>query len=116
MLDWYRGEDAGDLKRSEFNELVENWTCLNALERKTWKIVPKVVMDEELVQNIVMDEELIQNIVMGGHFVKNFVMDAKIDPKVVWICPYARLADGAFCNPVVENCWKNLLMIMNRGC
>ena len=24
VLDWYRGEDAGDLKRSELNELVEN--------------------------------------------------------------------------------------------
>ena len=34
MLDWYRGEDAGDLKRSELNELVENLTCLNALEAK----------------------------------------------------------------------------------
>ena len=29
-LDWYRGEDAGDLKRSELNELVEILTCLNA--------------------------------------------------------------------------------------
>ena len=29
VLDWYRGEDAGDLKRSELNELVENMTCLN---------------------------------------------------------------------------------------
>ena len=28
---WYRGEDAGDLTRSELNELVENLTCLNAL-------------------------------------------------------------------------------------
>ena len=27
VLEWYRGEDAGDLKRSELNELVENWTC-----------------------------------------------------------------------------------------
>ena len=24
LLEWYRGEDAGDLKRSELNELVEN--------------------------------------------------------------------------------------------
>ena len=28
VLERYRGEDAGDLKRSEL-ELVENWTCLN---------------------------------------------------------------------------------------
>ena len=32
VLEWYRGEDAGDLKRSELNELFENLTCLNALE------------------------------------------------------------------------------------
>ena len=36
-LDWYRGEDAGDLKRGELNELVENLTCLNALEEKSEK-------------------------------------------------------------------------------
>ena len=30
VLEWYRGEDARDLKRSELNELVENLTCLNA--------------------------------------------------------------------------------------
>ena len=56
-------KDAGDLKRSELNELVENLTCLNALEGKFWKSDQKIVMD--------------------GKFVKNFVMDAKIDPKVV---------------------------------
>ena len=92
-LEWYRGEDAGDLKRSELNELVENLTCLNALEVEIWKsnqkvvtdekINPKIAMDEELVQNDVMDEKLVQNGVMDGQFVKNFVMDAKIDPKVV---------------------------------
>ena len=32
VLDWYRGEDAGDLRRSELNELVENLICLNAFE------------------------------------------------------------------------------------
>ena len=32
VLEWYRGEDAGDLKRSELNEMVENLTCLDALE------------------------------------------------------------------------------------
>ena len=36
VLDWYRGEDAGDLKRSELNELDENLTCLNALEGKNF--------------------------------------------------------------------------------
>ena len=34
VLDWYRGEDAGDVKRSELNELVENLTCLNALDEE----------------------------------------------------------------------------------
>ena len=33
-MEWYRGEDAGDLKRGELNELDENLTCLNALEEK----------------------------------------------------------------------------------
>ena len=47
VLDWYRGEDAGDLKRSEKNELVENLTCLNAFEGKIWKSNPKVVMEEK---------------------------------------------------------------------
>ena len=37
VLEWYRRENAGDLKRSELNELVENMTCLNALEVKIWK-------------------------------------------------------------------------------
>ena len=73
VLEWYRGENAGDLKRSELNELVEKLTCLNALEGKSWKSDQKVVMDEELVQNGVMD----------GKFVKNFVMNAKLDPKIV---------------------------------
>ena len=73
MLEWYRGEDAGDLKRSYLNELVETVTCLNALEGEIWKSDQKVVMDEELVQNGAMD----------GKFVKSFVMSATIDPKVV---------------------------------
>ena len=33
VLEWYRGEDAGDLKRSELNESVESTTCFNALEQ-----------------------------------------------------------------------------------
>ena len=109
MLDWCRGEDLGDLKRSELNELVENLTCLDALEGKIWKsnqkvvtdekINPKILMDEkswktcksnqmivmneELVQNSVMNEELAQNGMMSENFVKNFVMNANVDPKVV---------------------------------
>ena len=40
VLEWCRGEDAGDLKRSELNELVENMTCLNVLEKKFCKLNP----------------------------------------------------------------------------
>ena len=40
------GAVSGDLKRSEVDELVENWTCLNAPVRKIWKINPKILMDE----------------------------------------------------------------------
>ena len=79
VLDWYRGEDAGDLKRSELNELVENLICLNALVGEIWKSNGKIVTD----QNSVMNEELVQNSVMDETFVKNIVMNAKIDPKVV---------------------------------
>ena len=39
VLDWYRGEDAGYLKRSALNELVEKLTCLNALEVKFGKVI-----------------------------------------------------------------------------
>ena len=58
-LEWYRGEDAGDLKRSELNELVENLTCLNALEVEIWKSNQKVVTDEKINPKIAMDEELV---------------------------------------------------------
>ena len=83
VMEWYRGEDASDLKRSELNELVENVTCLNALEEKIWKSDQKGVMDDKINQKIVMCEGLVQNEVMDGKFLKNFVMDAKFDPKVV---------------------------------
>ena len=63
--------------------MVENLTCLNALEGKIWKSDQKVVMDDKINQKIAMDEELVQNDVMDEKIVKNFVMNAKIDPKVV---------------------------------
>ena len=37
VLEWYRGEDVGALRRSELNEMVKNLTCLNALEGKFGK-------------------------------------------------------------------------------
>ena len=38
VLERNRGEDAGDLKRRELNELVENLTCLTVLEKKNLQI------------------------------------------------------------------------------
>ena len=52
VLEWYRGEDAGDLERSELNESVEHLTCLNALEGKIWKSDQMIVMDDEKLQNL----------------------------------------------------------------
>ena len=116
-------KDAADLKRSELNELVENWTCLNALEGKCWKsdqkvvmndkINPKIVMDEDLVQNDVMDEnlflnsvsdeDLVQNGVMDGKFVKNLVMNAKIDPKVVMDLYIFKIGGWNSLQPINQN-------------
>ena len=142
VLDWYRGEDVGDLKRSELNELVENKTCPNALAGEIWKFNPKIVsdeiinpkivtnekswqtwksnqniaMNEELVQNSVVNEELVQNNVMNEKFVKNFVMNAKFDPKVVMFLSIFKIGGWNSCNPAIKNCWKNLLMRMNLFC
>ena len=75
VLEWYRGEDAGDLKRSELNEMVENLTCLNALEREIWKCGQKIVMDEELVQDDVMDAKIDPKVVMDLSIFKNWLME-----------------------------------------
>ena len=123
VSDWYRGEDAGDLKRGELNELVENLTCLNALEWKHWKSNQKVVTDQKSRktwksnQNSVMNGELVQNGVMNQKFVENFVMNAKIDPKVVdGSIHFFKLVDGTVCNTSIKNCGENLLTRMNLGC
>ena len=113
VLDWYRGADAGDLKKSALNELVENLTCLNALEGKIWKSNQKVVTDEKswkfwkIDQKIAMNEELFQNSVMDEELVQNGVMDLSI---------YIKLVGGTVCNPSIKICWRNLLMRANRGC
>ena len=39
VLERYRGEDAGDLKRIE---LVEKWTCLNVLEKEFFSKVIRI--------------------------------------------------------------------------
>ena len=54
VLDWYRDEDAGDLKGSVLNEKVERMTCLNAFEKK----IEKSWRSGKSNQNIVMREEL----------------------------------------------------------
>ena len=113
VLERYRREDAGDLKRSELDVLVESWTCLNAVGRNILKSNPKILMDErswktwKSNQKIVMDEE----------FVKNFVMGAKIDPKFVMDLSVFKIGGwGSFYNPVIENCWKKVLRRMIRSC
>ena len=57
VLDWFRGEDAGDIKRSELNELVGSLTCLNAFEVKIWKSTQKVVTDEKKLENLEKNAE-----------------------------------------------------------
>ena len=44
VLERYRGEDAGDLKRSE---LFEKWTCLNVLEKEIRKLDQKILAVEK---------------------------------------------------------------------
>ena len=107
MSEWYRGEDARNLKRSELNEVVENLTCLNAFEVKIWKSDEKVVMDDKFNQKIVMNE----------NSWKNFVMNAKIDPKVVMDLSIFKIGGfGTVCNSSINIGRKNLLTRMNRGC
>ena len=89
VLEWYRGEDTGDLRRNELNELVENLSCLNALEGKisksdhekeiedekswkTWKSNPKSVMNEKWVQNDVMNENVMMQYYMRQHFADRY--------------------------------------------
>ena len=141
---WWSGieEKMLETKRSELNELIENLTCLNALEGEFWKSDPKVVtdekswktwksnqnsvMNEKLVQNIVMNEnkvqnivmyeELVQNSVMNGQFVKNFVMNAQIDPKVVMDLSILKIGGWNSLQPINQNLLEDFLMRMNRGC
>ena len=106
---WCRGEDAGDFNRSELIELVENLTCLNALERKIWKSNQKVVMNEEMPQNGVMNEELVQKGVMNEKFVKNFVMNVKFDPKVVMDLSIFLICGWNSLQPIKQNLLGELI-------
>ena len=58
VLDWYREQDAGDFRRRKLNELVENMTALNALERKFWKSEKSWKSEEKVNQNNVMNENI----------------------------------------------------------
>ena len=49
VLEWYRGKDAGDIKRIE---VVENWTCLNVLEKKILRIYSKDSDGGEILENL----------------------------------------------------------------
>ena len=85
VLDWYREEDAEDLRRSELNESVEGRTCLNALEEKrkeSWKSAQSWKR-EKSNQNIVMSEALVNKSAMNEEFEKNNLISANIDPNVV---------------------------------
>ena len=74
VSDWFREEDAGDLKSSELNEYM---TRRNAFEGKIGKIcLRKSWKSVRSTQNIVMNEE----------FVKHSVVKAKIDPKCADEC------------------------------
>ena len=44
VLEWYRGEDAGDLKRIE---LAEKWTCLIFLEKEFLNSNPKILTEKK---------------------------------------------------------------------
>ena len=109
VLEWYGGEHAGDLKRSELNESVENMICLNPSGRKIWKRNLKIVMDDEIHQKIVMDGKLGQNVVMDGKFVKNFVRDAKIDPKVVMDLSIFKIGGWNSLQPIYQNSMEDFI-------
>ena len=57
----YRQEDAADLRRNEFHELVESMTCLSAFEGKIWKSWKS----EKSNQNIVTNEVFVKNTAAG---------------------------------------------------
>ena len=78
VLDWYRGEDAADLKRSEVNALVENITCLNALAGDMWKFNLKIVTDEIINPKIVTDEKINPKIVTDEKSWKTWKSNQKI--------------------------------------
>ena len=59
VLEWYRGEDAGDLKRSEIYVFICREFDMSKRPRveKNWKSDQKVVMDDTINPKILMDEK-----------------------------------------------------------
>ena len=111
-MERYRGEDAGDLKSSELDELVDNWTCLNDVERKIWKFNSMILMEEKSWktwkrnQKVVMDEELVQNVMMDG----------KIDPKVVMDLSIFKIGGWNILQTSNRKLLEDVLRRMNRDC
>ena len=93
VLDWYRGEDAGDLRVDDLSELVENMSALNAFKEKS-EISLKIEKSEKSNQNIVvekivkksvMDDTIVKNSVMDEQIVKNSLMNAKTNIQNWWL-------------------------------
>ena len=47
VLEWYRGEDAGDPERIGLNVLVENWRYLNDSGKKLWTFNSTILMEDK---------------------------------------------------------------------
>ena len=58
-------------------KLVESMTCINAFERKFWKINLNVVTDEKINHNIVTGEKINQNVGTDEQINQNMVTDEK---------------------------------------
>ena len=113
VLEWHGGEDARDLERSESNELVENLTCLNALEVKFWKSDQKVVMDDKINQEIVMDINWFRSeVCFGSVHIQNWWMGQSathqskfvgriIDENEPWLLIGVPSRDPFICDPVL---------------
>ena len=114
-MNWLRRGDVSRFSKTKF--LKSNPEILTEEKSwRTWKSIQNIVMDEELVHNIVMDEKLVQNVVMDEEFVKELCdgcqvcsegCDGSVHIQNWWM--------EHFCNPVIENRWKNLLKRMNHG-
>ena len=109
VLDWLRKEDAGDLRKSELNDLVEPSRGNVGQVSKSWE-------NETSGQNIVINAKFVKHIVMHEKFVENRMMNAKINPKVMDLSTFKKLVDGTLYGPATSNYWKKLLKRAKGGC